>query len=345
MPIFHSCHPMRYTFAFFGVLFAFLSCGKTSRPVSIPVSETFLQQPANASLILADLFRSTHLDIVLPDNKTIKGKKVKLDKDSLLITFFPARLQKDYTETDTCKYVLWTCSSCNVSVWNSWLDEEYRISFPETGITETRCEKIVPFNENGKEYAAVFFDSHAPSYCEPSGARGLCCILGAAILQKVNNEWIVVGFNPKVGCYGSFGTTMVPDLYTDSISGENYFITNDHNSWNGGRWSIGYYHIFYIRNGVFLPGDILMYQDFLSGGNEWNSELKLVRDHDQSLVEITIKGYINKNKMSEFPPLDQLPPGLRDIYEKGKGELRFQLKNRYKINREGKARLVSSKKE
>jgi hypothetical protein len=280
-------------------------------------------------------------NISFPKDKSLVGKTVALNPEELLLYFFPGKLYTEVFDGDSCTYVLWSCSSCDTLKFESWLEKEYYISFPENELTETRYKGLRYFTENNEKKVIVFFDSHPASYCEPSGSRSACVVLGAAILKEKDNQWIVEGFNPAVGCYGSFNMSTVPYLFTDSLAGEVYWIMKDENGWNGGHWSIAHYHFFSSKDGFLSPVDILMHVDFLSGENEWSSGLVFKMIEEKPFIQIETKGYIHK--ISDLPKSQELPKGIQQVLAKLSNGTSFHFVTTYSLDKNGSPVFVSIK--
>lgn len=274
-------------------------------------------------------------NIVLPTSAKLKGGKVSLNKDSILVRFFPGSFHSDIYNEDTCTYVSWTCTSCDTVQYESWLDAGYFIRFPEKEKNQTQYLKSIFFSESNQDYAAVFFDSHGELFCEPTGGRATCAVLGAAILRKVDQNWIIEGFNPSVGCYGSFGYTEAPRLFTEPETHKNYFISMDQNSWNGGRWSFGHYHFFEVGQGVLKPSGIVRFANFSSGANFWESTFTIQHEEGKSFFILETVGYINKDKISEMPPTADMLPGIQKIFSDSKRAFPFVFKTWYTLDEKG----------
>lgn len=275
-------------------------------------------------------------NIVLPSSTKLKGRIVNLNKDSLLLTFFPGKLHADKYGDDTCTYVSWTCTSCDTIQYQSWLDAGYFIRFPKKENTQTQYVKTILFSESNQNYAAVFFDSHSDLFCEPTGGRATCAVLGAAILRKVDENWMIEGFNPSVGCYGSFGYTVVPNLFTEPVTNKNYFILKDYNSWNGGRWSFAHYHFFDVKQGILQPSGMIRFADFSSGVNFWESSFTIEHEEGKSIFRLETVGYINKDKISEMPPSTDMLPGIQKIFSDSKRAYPFAIKTWYTLDEKSK---------
>lgn len=223
--------------------------------------------------------------------------------DSALKVIFPGKYTETEGNDEIYHVVWWKCDACERIPlhYNYFIEPESLGNFPDSGFNTSLVlgqQKLVLNNE---DYELLFF-FHTENFAPEFNGRFMGAPTGAALFKKKNNRYIMENFSAVLGCYGSFSTPILPDVFRVNQN----MVLIDFTYSNGGAGSeyTAVKEIFLPENGGFKK---VFFDRFLYCSNtcmgEWSSEMEATDSlTTNGLSDLVIKteGYADGGCMEDY---------------------------------------------
>jgi hypothetical protein len=246
----------------------------------------------------------------------LKTKSNYLNKDSLLMFFYPGRLYKYfYTNEDTTSVIIWNCPTCKIdTIMFSGLEDS--IAYVDTVIYDTRLLLLDYFiDANNKRFA--WFAANTTPYQSDFLLTGRFCsgILSLGLLKQETDGWRVVTYNNHFGCFGLFCMAPRPEIveYKKGVFG---LVITDYFGGFGGPFTATKH--FFGFNGMSITTILsLENSDFsYTDDSYWKTEVSPIKAQNDTL-ELTTKGKLLKKDFEEMDSdFSILPDELKAVFNK-----------------------------